>query len=395
MAPTSLDENGAVIVQNFSLDDTLMSLNTATHYAAHNLLAVSDEVNDNKIKTYIRDLIENVDLEPLIFQKLLLLINEMKTKEAQREMVSELIPLLPNDLLREQYQQFSATVLENSSGDPVSNSDPNSPTVVHGVDEIDPNTTLSIVDEINDKLHDQGLPRFISPLDEVSDKNVFSASGLPFVKLLASSENAPVRAMNDGLIKSAQLMSQNDGYMVTVSHPNNITTTYVGLKADLNVEVGQKVKQGEVLGYLGGNVLESGNVLKLYLSYGRFYLDPTSLYEKTSSTSQKDSSEQSYSVQMSTPDSLGATPNDEIANIDVSKTPRVIPFTFDPKNWGIPELLEQPYDLKITILDESGESSPVRQKMLAGEALETTLSVYGEATVSIFINDALFSAYNP
>jgi hypothetical protein len=75
-------------------------------------LAGADEVHGSKIKAFILDMIKNVDLEPLTFQKLLLLINEMKTKEAQQEMVSELLPLLPNDLVREQYQQFLAVLEE-------------------------------------------------------------------------------------------------------------------------------------------------------------------------------------------------------------------------------------------------------------------------------------------
>jgi beta-lactamase regulating signal transducer with metallopeptidase domain len=391
MNPTFTDMDGTVTVTHYDSEGALTAINTAVHYAAHNLLAVADEVHDSKIKAFILDMINNVDLEPLAFQKLLLLINEMKAKEAKWEMVSELWPLLPNDLIREQYQQFSVGVPEN-------NLENSSDTVIYGVDAFGPRAKRLLVEDINAKLDEQGLPRFISPLYEISDKQVFSAFNLPFVQLFSPVKDAPVRAMNDGVVKSAQLMSQDDGYMVTLSHPNNITTSYVGLKADSAVKVGQQVKRGETIGYLDGKENESG-VLTLYLGYGRegqvFYIDPTSLFELTPSTSQKEDTEQPYSVQRSTPASLDATPDTGSVKLNLSKTPRVVPFTFDPTEMGISEILEQPYNLRVSITDVLGERDLVSQQVPAGEAVNTQLHFFGDATAKLFINDVLFMFWNP
>ena len=69
---------------------------------------------------------------------------------------------------------------------------------------------------------------------------------------------------------------------------------------------------------------------------------------------------------------------------------REIPFTFDPKGLGIPELLEQPYTLRLTVRDERGE-----RQILAAEPLSTSVVVAGEATMELFINDVLFMSWNP
>jgi hypothetical protein len=114
IGPTSTNDDGSVEVRNLNPEDTLIAINTAIHYAAHDLLADTPNVHDEKIKAFIRDMVKNVNLQDVAFYKLLLLMNEMQTKEAKAEIVNEILPLLRDSPLMQQYQQFSGWVLESS-----------------------------------------------------------------------------------------------------------------------------------------------------------------------------------------------------------------------------------------------------------------------------------------
>jgi hypothetical protein len=217
--PTFTDVNGSVTVMNYSPEDALIAIHTAVHYASHDLLAATAEVHDNKIEAFIYDLIKNVDLEPLAFQKLLLLINEMKIKKAKQKMIGELLPLLPDNLMREQYQQFSESVLESA----------------------------------------------------------------------------------------------------------------------------------------------------------RIYEHPYLLFP-----------EQAKALE---------TIDEVVIYLDSNENSRAVPFTFDPAEFGIPETLEQPYDLRVSVEDALGERDVFTKRVDAGQPIETSLQIYGDATIKIFINEILFSAY--
>jgi beta-lactamase regulating signal transducer with metallopeptidase domain len=114
MGPTTTNAGGSVEVRNFRPEDTFMAINTAIHYAAHDLLADTPEAHDEKIKVFIRDMLENVNFQKVAFYRLLLLINEMQTKEAKAEIVNEILPLLRDESLIEQYRQFSKWLLESN-----------------------------------------------------------------------------------------------------------------------------------------------------------------------------------------------------------------------------------------------------------------------------------------
>ncbi len=75
---------------------------------------------------------------------------------------------------------------------------------------------------------------------------------------------------------------------------------------------------------------------------------------------------------------------------------REVTFNFDPGQWGISILMEQPYKLRVSANDEQGEGRELFNRTVEpGQSVTATLKVYGEATIQIYINELLFSAYNP
>lgn len=75
---------------------------------------------------------------------------------------------------------------------------------------------------------------------------------------------------------------------------------------------------------------------------------------------------------------------------------REVTFNFDPAPWGISQLMEQEYKLRVTVTDTQGEGRELLNSTVSpGQAVNATLKVYGEATIQIYINELLFSAYNP
>jgi beta-lactam-binding protein with PASTA domain len=87
-----------------------------------------------------------------------------------------------------------------------------------------------------------------------------------------------------------------------------------------------------------------------------------------------------------------ATPTAPSASADGS---RAIPFSFDPNQMGITQLVQQDYDLSLTVTDDQGERELLNRRVPAGQSVSETLNVYGEATIQMKINGVLFMAWNP
>ncbi len=104
--------------------------------------------------------------------------------------------------------------------------------------------------------------------------------------------------------------------------------------------------------------------------------------------------EQPYLTLPQTPVVIEATQPD-IQTTVWGEESREIPFAFDPKEAGIPEILEQPYKLRLTVQDALGERELLNRDIPAAESVEATLQIYGEATAQLFINDVLFTSWNP
>jgi beta-lactam-binding protein with PASTA domain len=97
------------------------------------------------------------------------------------------------------------------------------------------------------------------------------------------------------------------------------------------------------------------------------------------------------------PAPLGETPvNPEVPNaVPSADGSRDIPFTFDPNQVGITQLISQDYDLSLTVTDAQGERELLSRRVGAGQPVSETLKVYGEATIQMKINGVLFMAWNP
>lgn len=75
---------------------------------------------------------------------------------------------------------------------------------------------------------------------------------------------------------------------------------------------------------------------------------------------------------------------------------RHIPFTFDPTNLGVKRLMEEPYQLRVLVVDERGERVVLDQALAAGQAISTTVTVYGgDAMLQTYLDDVFFQAWRP
>ncbi|MGB2579997.1 murein DD-endopeptidase MepM/ murein hydrolase activator NlpD [Elusimicrobium simillimum] len=87
----------------------------------------------------------------------------------------------------------------------------------------------------------------------------------------AAPVGTPIEAIADGTVKFSGWKGGFGNY-IEVAHANNYTTTYGHLKS-MNVKVGEKVKQGKVIAYLGSTGLSTGPHLDFRIREGKKYID--------------------------------------------------------------------------------------------------------------------------
>jgi murein DD-endopeptidase MepM/ murein hydrolase activator NlpD len=73
----------------------------------------------------------------------------------------------------------------------------------------------------------------------------------------AAALGTPIRAVGDGTVISAGWNSQGYGYLTSVRHNGTYTTNYAH-QSRIAVRAGQKVSQGETIGYVGSTGFSSG-----------------------------------------------------------------------------------------------------------------------------------------
>ncbi len=106
----------------------------------------------------------------------------------------------------------------------------------------------------------------------------FGECGGNCIALRANSVGAEVVAVQPGLVVNASYLSANDGYLVAIQHADGTITAYSNLQGNPNVQSGEQVTQGAVLGYLGGGALVPQDVLKFYLRQANgSYVDPAKI----------------------------------------------------------------------------------------------------------------------
>lgn len=73
----------------------------------------------------------------------------------------------------------------------------------------------------------------------------------------AAGAGTPIRAVGDGTVVSAGWSNQGYGYLTSIHHNSTYTTNYAH-QSKIIVKYGQKVKQGEVIGYVGSTGFSTG-----------------------------------------------------------------------------------------------------------------------------------------
>jgi septal ring factor EnvC (AmiA/AmiB activator) len=138
-------------------------------------------------------------------------------------------------------------------------------------------------DQVEQRATNLSAPRpamvsgYISP---VANGEIYLAFGKcgRCIALRANSAGAPVFAAQSGVVLTADFLSANDGYLVSVQQENGIIIAYSNLQKSPPVKVGDQVAQGDTLGYLGGGGVIPADVLKLYVRTGQNeFVDPASV----------------------------------------------------------------------------------------------------------------------
>lgn len=110
----------------------------------------------------------------------------------------------------------------------------------------------------------------------VASPTIYSSFGFQnnsYLALRADRANAPVVAIEAGVVFNVMNLSANDGYLVVIRHGNELLVSYTNLQVPV-VRAGQYVAKGELLGYLGGGALVDADVLKLWVMVGSTFVDP-------------------------------------------------------------------------------------------------------------------------
>ena len=92
----------------------------------------------------------------------------------------------------------------------------------------------------------------------------------------ASAEGTPIKAMLDGVVTLAEDNLYFTGGTIIFDHGHWVSTLYMHLK-DVDVKIGQKVKQGEKIGTVGKTGRSTGPHLDIRLNWFNVKLDPASV----------------------------------------------------------------------------------------------------------------------
>ncbi|MDC3152381.1 M23 family metallopeptidase [Pelagibacteraceae bacterium] len=92
----------------------------------------------------------------------------------------------------------------------------------------------------------------------------------------ASAEGTPIKAMLDGVVTLAEDDLYFTGGTIIFDHGHGVSTLYMHLK-DVDVKIGQKVKQGEKIGTVGKTGRSTGPHLDIRLNWFNVKLDPASV----------------------------------------------------------------------------------------------------------------------
>jgi murein DD-endopeptidase MepM/ murein hydrolase activator NlpD len=94
----------------------------------------------------------------------------------------------------------------------------------------------------------------------------------------AAASGTPVYTIGDGVVLKKAYQASGGGNYVTIKHNATYTTTYMHLKAFANgIQVGKRLKQGDLVGYVGQTGLASGPHLDFRVFKNGSPIDPLKL----------------------------------------------------------------------------------------------------------------------
>lgn len=147
------------------------------------------------------------------------------------------------------------------------------------LEERERQSLLDRADETRERLEDLTQPLlpatsdFAWPVTGPSIASSYGTDNNSFLALRAGSANAPVTAMEAGIVRNVLLLSANDGYLVAIQHASDLIVSYTNLQRP-EVQVDQRVSKGDRLGHLGGGALVAPDILKLWVTVDGTFVDP-------------------------------------------------------------------------------------------------------------------------
>ena len=126
--------------------------------------------------------------------------------------------------------------------------------------------------------------KFIKPLNNAIITGVYGSqrilNGKPrrphFGLDYAADEGTPIKAMMNGIVTLAEKNLYFTGGTIIFDHGHGISTLYMHMK-DVNVEKGQMVKQGDIVGSVGKTGRSTGPHLDIRLNWFDVKLDPATI----------------------------------------------------------------------------------------------------------------------
>ena len=102
---------------------------------------------------------------------------------------------------------------------------------------------------------------------------------------ILASKGSSVHAIADGVVTYASF-DKSGGYMIIISHQNKIKSSYAHLDPSMNVEVGDTVLKGDIIGKVGPKYLQDGRLngattgvhLHLGISKNNEYVNPLNFF---------------------------------------------------------------------------------------------------------------------
>ena len=92
---------------------------------------------------------------------------------------------------------------------------------------------------------------------------------------LAGPSGTPIVASRDGTVTTAKTgYNSGNGNYVVINHGDGFSTSYLHMLENLQVSVGQKVKAGQVIGYMGSTGMSTGPHLHFTIYYNGSTVNP-------------------------------------------------------------------------------------------------------------------------